>query len=210
MSKKTYIVGITGGSASGKTLFLNRLRSAFSTDELTIISQDDYYKKREFQPLDERGVENFDTPFSIDSEAFARDIRALCEGRSVEKEEYTFNNPALTPKIHTYTPAPILIVEGIFVFYFPEIAKMLDLKIFLDAKEYIKLKRRIIRDRNERGYDIEDVLYRYENHVAPTYERYIEPFKNDADIIIPNNAHFDKALEVLTGFLRSKFGKDTK
>jgi uridine kinase len=95
-------------------------------------------------------------------------------------------------------------VEGIFVFYYPEIAKLLDLKIFIDAREHIKFSRRISRDKAERGYDIEDVMYRYEKHVAPTYEKYIEPFKHEADFVIPNNLHFNKALEVITVFLKTK------
>ena len=111
------------------------------------------------------------------------------------------------PKQLVFKPAPIVVVEGIFVFYFEEVARLLDLKVYIDAKEYVKLHRRIIRDKVERGYDLEDVLYRYTNHVAPTYEKYIKPFKNDADIIIPNNNHFERGLEVLVSFLNSKIGK---
>jgi len=92
----------------------------------------------------------------------------------------------------------------IFVFYFPEIRKLLDLKVFIDAEEHIKLKRRIKRDGQERGYDMEDVLYRYEHHVAPTFDRYIRPFKAEADLIVPNNHHFEKGLEVIIGFLNQK------
>ena len=97
--------------------------------------------------------------------------------------------------------------EGIFVFYFPEISKLLDLKVFIDAQEHIKLKRRIIRDKEERGYDLEDVLYRYEKHVAPTYAKYIKPFKQDADIIVPNNTNFNKSLEILVAYLKGKVPK---
>ena len=201
---KPFIVGITGGSASGKTLFLNSLVKTFGKDELCVVSQDEYYKKREEQPLDERGISNFDTPSSIDAEQFAVDVKLLREGRTVSRQQYTFNNPALTPKILSFKPAPVIIVEGIFVFYYPEIAKLLDLKIFIDAREHIKLSRRISRDKLERGYGIEDVMYRYENHVAPTYEKYIKPFKHEADFVIPNNLHFNKALEVITTFLKTK------
>ena len=104
----------------------------------------------------------------------------------------------------TFNPAPVVVVEGLFVFYFPELAELLDLKVFIDAKDYVKLKRRIVRDNNERGYDLEDVLYRYEKHVAPTYEKYIEPFKSEADIIVPNNHHFSKGLDVLVSYLKTK------
>jgi uridine kinase len=199
-----FIVGITGGSASGKTHFLKSLVQSYKPEELCIVSQDEYYKKKEEQPKDEKGISNFDTPFSIDADQFATDISQLRQGKKVTRQQYTYNNPALTPKILTFTPAPIIIVEGIFVFYYPEIAKLLDLKIFIDAREHIKLSRRISRDKTERGYEIDDVLYRYEKHVAPTYEKYIEPFKHEADFVIPNNLHFDKALEVITLFLKTK------
>ncbi len=201
---KPFIVGITGGSASGKTSFLKSLLNAFSEEEVCLISQDNYYRPREEQPLDENGVHNFDLPESINAYEYARDIQKLRNGEIVYRLEYTYNNPDIVPKTLIFKPAPIIIVEGIFVFYFKEIAELLDLKIFIDAKEHIKLKRRIHRDQVERGYDLSDVLYRYEKHVAPTYERYIEPFKNEADIIIPNNKHFHKPLEMLVSYLKNK------
>lgn len=203
---KPFTVGITGGSASGKTLFLEKLLNSFQSNEISLISQDNYYKPMHLQPKDENGIENFDIPSSIDFDAYASDLRKIQAGESVQRKEYTFNNPNKTPKILTFDSTPILVVEGIFVFYYPELAELLDLKIFIDAKDHIKLKRRIIRDKVERGYDLDDVLYRYENHVMPTYEKYIEPFKNDADLIIPNNQNFDKALEVIRHFLRLKSG----
>lgn len=199
-----YIIGITGGSASGKTKFLNELLNVFSSSQLCLISQDNYYRPRSEQPVDENGVKNFDTPQSIDFEAYAKDILALKNGKVVQREEYTFNNPDKKPEILEFHPAPIIVVEGIFVLYYPEVARLLDLKLFIDTKEHLKLKRRIIRDNEERGYDLEDVLYRYEKHVYPTYEKYIEPFKFDADIIIPNNTHFEKALEVVISHLKDK------
>jgi uridine kinase len=199
-----YIVGITGGSASGKTLFLKSLLHAFAPHEICLISQDNYYKPRHEQPRDENGIYNFDTPFSIDFELYAQHIKDLRNGKQVIKQEYTFNNPQAVPAMLTLQASPIIVVEGIFVFYFPEIASLLDLKVFIDAAEHIKLKRRIVRDKDERGYDLEDVLYRYEKHVMPTYEKYIAPFKSDADIIIPNNLHFERGLEMLIVFLKSK------
>ncbi|WP_299704760.1 uridine kinase [uncultured Pontibacter sp.] len=202
--QKPFIVGITGGSASGKTTFLNRLLASFSPENICLISQDNYYKDREHQTRDLNGVVNFDLPSCIDDEAYAQDILQLSRGESVFRKEYTFNNPNVVPKQLEFKPAPIVVVEGIFVFYFEEIAKLLDLKVYIDAKEYIKLQRRIVRDKVERGYDLDDVLYRYTHHVAPTYEKYIKPYKNDADIIIPNNENFDRGLDVLTTYLNSK------
>lgn len=202
--KKPFIVGITGGSASGKTLFLERLLSSFEPEEVCLISQDNYYKPRHMQPIDPQGVHNFDTPFSIDFEQYAADIRKIQSGETVYREEYTFNNASKKPKMLTFASAPVVVVEGIFVLYYPELTDLLDLKIFLDAKDHIKLKRRIIRDKVERGYDLDDVLYRYEMHVMPTYEKYIEPFKNEADLIIPNNHNFDRALDVIRTYLRAR------
>ncbi|PRY16299.1 uridine kinase [Pontibacter ummariensis] len=202
--QKPFIVGITGGSASGKTTFLNKLLTSFAPENVCLISQDNYYKPRELQTRDRNGIVNFDLPSCIDDEAYAHDILKVSQGETVYRTEYTFNNPNVVPKQLEFRPAPIVVVEGIFVFYFEEIAKLLDLKVYIDAKEYIKLQRRIVRDRIERGYDLDDVLYRYTNHVAPTYEKYIKPYKNDADIIIPNNNHFEKGLEVIITFLNAK------
>lgn len=208
--QKPYIVGITGGSASGKTRFLNSLLDSFDKNDICLVSQDNYYLSRDQQPVDSNGVSNFDTPQSIDYKSFARDIATLSSGKEVTKTEYTFNNPNVTPKELVFKPAPILVVEGLFVFYYTEIVEQLDLKLFIDAKDYIKLKRRIIRDKEERGYDLDDVLYRYENHVAPTFEKYIEPFKHEADIIIPNNLHFDNALNVVVHYLNQIVAKAHK
>jgi uridine kinase len=201
---KPYIVGITGGSASGKTTFLRQLVDSFRPEDICLISQDNYYHPRETQLKDENGVINFDLPTSIDGVSYAADVQTISQGKSFSRLEYTFNNPAIIPQTLIFNPAPIVIVEGIFVFYFEAVARLLDLKIYIDAKEHVKLHRRIIRDKEERGYDLEDVLYRYLNHVAPTYEKYIKPYKQDADIVIPNNRKFDRGLEVLVSYLNGK------
>lgn len=200
---KPYIIGITGGSASGKTFFLNSLLSHFSSEEVCLISQDNYYRSQEFVPKDENNIENYDLPESIDFELYAQHIQNLKDGIIVHQKEYTFNNPTVIPNILEFRPAPIIVVEGIFVFYSYHVSRLLDLKVFIDAKEHIKIKRRIIRDNNERGYDLEDVLYRWENHVAPTYEKFIEPSKYDADIVINNNRHFENGLKILSSYMQN-------
>jgi len=201
---KPFIVGITGGSASGKTFFMKSLLAAFSDDEICRISQDNYYLPIHQIPKDRNGVENFDLPETIDHVLFAQHIAELRAGKQVQQPEYTFNNPLAIPKILTFQPKPIIIVEGIFVFYFPEVAELIDLKVFVDAKEHVKIKRRIVRDNNERGYDLDDVLYRWENHVAPTYDKYIKPLRASADIIINNHDRFDKGLDVVVAYLKTK------
>lgn len=199
---RPYVVGITGGSASGKTLFINKLLEAFRKDEICLLSQDHYYLDRQRQPRDANGIENFDQPESIDHEAFKNDIITLIAGKEIHRKEYTFNNKNREAKDLVFQPAPIIVVEGLFSFYKTEYLELYNLKLFIEANEPIKIVRRISRDKDERGYDLDDVLYRYEKHVYPTYVRYIEPFKNEADIIIPNHTSFEKALEVVISHLK--------
>lgn len=206
--KKPYIIGVTGGSGSGKTRFLDHLKQIFKEGMVTCIAQDDYYMPRDFQLVDKNGQHNFDRPESIDYEHFASDLKALSEGKTIEKQEYTFNNPKVKPRLIVKAPAPVILVEGIFIFHYSKIAALLDLKIFIDAKDYIKLQRRLKRDREERGYDADDVLYKYENHIMPSFHKYIEPYKEDADIIVPNNKDFTNALQVVEALIYSKLRGD--
>ena len=200
---KPFTIGITGGSGSGKTYFLQGLASRFNADEICLISQDNYYKPYDQQPVDENGIINFDLPITIDREALHRDLLKLKSGKNVTLKEYVFNDPKAETKLLELKTAPIIVVEGLFVQYFEEISGELDLRIFIEAKDHVKLGRRIKRDLVERNSDIEDVLYVYEHHVMPIFENLIEPIKHKADLVIPNNSNFDRALDVLTGYLKS-------
>jgi uridine kinase len=204
MDKKSpFTIGITGGSGSGKTHFLKTLSAHFNEDDVCLISQDHYYKPLDQQVRDENGIENFDLPSSIDRKQFLADILQLKAGQILRKPEYTFNKPNSQPQILEFKPAAILIVEGLFVQYFEEVATLLDLKIFMEAKVHLKVARRIRRDQSERGYDVNDVLYRFEHHVMPVYESLIEPLKHNADFIIPNNNKVDVSARVIAGFLKT-------
>ena len=199
-----YTIGITGGSGSGKTFFIKALSGHFQAEEVCLISQDHYYKPRDTQQKDEKGVTNFDLPDAIERAQFHEDILKLKRGESILKKEYAFNTPNVKLETLEFRPAPILIVEGLFVQYFQEIEQELDLKIFIEAKDYLKLSRRIRRDNEERGYDLDDVLYRYHHHVMPIYESLIEPLKHRADFIVPNNQNFERALDVLVRALKTR------
>ena len=203
---RPYIIGITGGSGSGKTSFLNRLKSFFKEEQICVLSSDNYYRPSEQQEVDAQGIANYDLPGSLYKEDFVRDVNRLIAGEMVSRLEYTYN-PNVTPKTLTFHSAPIIILEGIFVFHFEEISNLIDLKVFLYTTESTALSRRIRRDKIERNYPLEDVLYRYEKHVLPTYRKYIEPIREQADIIVNNNQNFDKGLEVLSGFLLNKLHK---
>lgn len=199
--QKPLIIGITGGSGSGKSFFVRELVRNFRKDQVCLITQDNYYKTRDQQPVDEHGVKNFDKLESIDGDKLYRDIMKLVEGQEVEILEYTFNNPDLKPHQIIFTPAPVLIIEGLMVFSWEKIRELIDYSIFIDADELIKVKRRIKRDAQERGYDLDDVLYRYEHHVAPFYNEHLEPLKKEVNVIIQNNKDFTNGLAIVRGFI---------
>ena len=194
---KPYIVGITGGSGSGKTTFLKSLSEGYSAEEVCILSMDNYYKPRTQQVYDENGDQNFDLVESIDTQAFFNDIIRLVSGETIVQEEYTFNNSLADVEMITIKPAPVMILEGLFIMHMKDLRSLLDLKIYIEAKDALKIIRRIKRDQSERNYPLEDVLYRYESHVLPSYEKYIFPYKNDVDIIINNNGNTDAVLNIL-------------
>ena len=188
MGKKPFIIGIAGGSGSGKTFFLKCFLKHFTTDEVCLVSQDDYYHPvAQGMTAEEIALYNFDLPQTIDHEHFLSDIEKLMNDETVYKKEYTFNNLNAVPKILEIKPAPILIVEGLFIFHFKGIAEKLDLKIFIEAEEEIALKRRIKRDFEERGYSREDVMYRWVNHVMPAYNEFLFPYRDESHQIIVNN-----------------------
>lgn len=205
--QRPFLVGLTGVSGSGKTTFLQQLQAAFGEEDLCVVSQDNYYRPKKEQQVDEEGVINFDLPTSIDREAFHHDVACLLKGETVQREEYTFNNASKISTMLTFEPRPIILVEGLFIYYYEEIKELLDLKLFLNVKITTALTRRIKRDRLERNYPLEDVLYRYQYHVLPTYERCIHPFEKEADIIVNNYQNFNRGLDVVLAYLRSILDK---
>lgn len=198
------IIGITGGSGSGKTLFLRQLMDKFTPGEISLLSLDNYYRPRAEQPRDDKGIENFDLPESLDQGRFSADLKRLKSGKNIIIQEYTFNNDEKKPQTLEIKATPIIVVEGIFAFYYKEISDLLDFKIFIEAPDYLMLTRRITRDAEERGYDLGDVLYRFQHHVTPSFKKYIEPLKNDSDIIIPNHNGFAVALDVVATYLHHR------
>lgn len=197
MNQKPFVIGISGGSGSGKTTFVKELARSFTPDQVCILSQDNYYKPREEQITDANNEKNFDLPESFKEQEYHKDVLRLLNGEDVVLKEYTYNNPDAEPRQVTYKAAPVIVIEGIFVFHFADVSGLMDLKIFIDADEHIKLIRRIQRDKIERNYPLEDVLYRYQHHVFPSYQKYILPYKSECDIVVNNNISFEDAMNAL-------------
>lgn len=199
-----YIIGITGGSGSGKTSFVRDLLDSYSESEISILTMDNYYFPREKQKEDKEGIKNFDLVTAIDIKSFAADLKRIIAGETVVREEYVFNNAEKQSAEIVVKSNPVVLVEGLFVMSEPEIRKLLNLSVFIHAKENLKLIRRIKRDKTERNYPLHDVLYRYEHHVLPSFESYIKPYMNDVDLIINNNTGFENGAAVLKQYIQSK------
>ena len=204
MKQKAYIVGICGGSASGKTYLLHALLKNFQESECALISQDNYYKPKHLQDTNEDGLINFDHPNSLNMDKLMEDVQQLLEGKTIHVTEYTFNKENVVPQVFTYSPTPIIILEGILIYHKKALADMMDLKVFVDADEHVRLTRRLVRDVQERDYSYEDTLRDYNKFVAPMYAQFVEPTKKICDIIIPNNHHMDVATEVIINHIRTK------
>ncbi|HTN21752.1 MAG TPA: hypothetical protein VL125_14810 [Pelobium sp.] len=188
-NKKPYVLGVAGGSGSGKTFFLKAFLNHFSADEVCLVSQDDYYIPQGEMTAEENRLHNFDLPTCIEVEQFEKDVFDLLSYKTVYKQEYTFNNPNLKPKLLEIKPAPILILEGLFIYHYQNIDAVFDYRIFIDASTEIALERRLKRDFVERGYSEEDVMYKWQNHVMPSYNDYLLPYREKCDSIIDNSTN---------------------
>ena len=197
-----YVIGISGGSGSGKSTFLMSLMDQLSDSAVTFISQDDYYLTREQQVPDSNGIKNFDLPTSIDSELLTEHLQKLMSGTDVSKQEYTFNNPLKDATTKHFKSNPVIVIEGLFIYHFQKIAEMCDMKLFIDAPTDLRIIRRINRDQVERNYPLDDVLYRYQHHVSPAYESYILPYRDSCDVIINNVNGMDSAIQLLTTHIK--------
>ena len=197
MSKAPYLIGIAGGSGSGKTSLIRALRAELPQGIVALVSQDDYYHPQEQQQRDSNGEVNYDLPTAIDMDGLVRDIDRLTSGSSIHKREYTFNQEGQEPRMMEVLPAPVVLVEGLFVLHHKSLRERFDLKVFVEASEASQLERRIRRDAQERGYGRETVQYQWDNHVLPAYREYLLPYRPICDLHIMNEKGFDRAIPVL-------------
>mgnify|MGYP001459421063 FL=1 len=195
------VFGITGCSASGKSFIVEYLKERIPSLEVSFIFQDNYYKKREDQSKDKNGNYNFDLPSSFLNTELVEDIISLKKGNKVSRKEYNFNNPNIKQENIVVFPRRTIILEGLFILSDPNIKELIDHKIFIDSKTEIMLDRRIRRDSKMRGYDRIDVEYKFENHVIPSFMKYILPEKNNADFIVENNGNGNRAAKLVYGYI---------
>ncbi len=191
------IIGIAGGTGSGKTTVVNQIINQLPTDEVCVISQDSYYKATEGLSYDERAKINFDHPRAIDFELLVKHLKDLKGGNIIDQPVYSFvshNRTKDTIKTH---PKKVVIVEGILIFNNEELRSLFDIKVFVHAETDERLIRRMKRDITERGRDINEVLNRYQDTLKPMHQQFIEPTKNFADIIIPNDKFNTVAIDIV-------------
>jgi uridine kinase len=208
-TKAPFIIGIAGGTGSGKTTVAKNLQSA-DPQNILILSHDNYYKDHSDLPLEEREKLNYDEPSSIDEELFVEQLMALKNGQSVEMPIYDFATHTRKAERVRIEPKPIIILEGILILTDPRVRDLLDLSLFIDLDADIRLARRLMRDVGERDRTFEESINQYLNSAAPMYERYVEPGKEEADLIINNEGTFEDlaaALDTIKARIEEILGK---
>mgnify|MGYP000524727227 FL=1 len=191
------IIGIAGGTGSGKTTVVNQIIKQLPTDEVCVISQDSYYNATDNMPYEERSKINFDHPRAIDFDLIIRHLKALKAGNNINQPVYSFvthNRTKDTIKTH---PRKVIIVEGILILNNKELRDLFDIKIFVHAETDERLIRRLKRDITERGRNMDEVLNRYQTTLKPMHQQFIEPTKNFADLIIPNDRFNNVAIDIV-------------
>ncbi|MEM9680662.1 MAG: uridine kinase [Bacteroidota bacterium] len=198
------IIGIAGGTGCGKTTVVNTLLNELPEGEVVVISQDSYYKDTSHLSYEERVNINFDHPRSIDFDLLVEHLNLLKQGKPIEQPVYSFVKHNRTGDTILTQPRKVIIVEGILILTNPEIRELFDIKIFVHADSDERLIRRLKRDISERGRDIDEVLTRYQTTLKPMHEQFIEPMKEYADIIIPNNKYNTVAVDIVKTIINER------
>jgi uridine kinase len=198
------IIGIAGGTGSGKTTVVQQIMNELPHTEVGIISQDSYYKESPSLSYEERSKTNFDHPRSLDFELLVSHLRELKAGNAINQPVYSFVTHNRTNDTIITNPRKVIIVEGILILSNPELRELFDIKIFVHADSDERLIRRLKRDIAERGRDMEEVLNRYQNTLKPMHQQFIEPTKAYADIIIPNDKYNTVAIDVVRAVINQK------
>jgi len=200
------IIGIAGGTGSGKTTVVRQILDELNNDEVDVISQDSYYQDTSHLPMEERKKINFDHPKSIDFDLLVSHLKDLKAGKTIEQPVYSFKDHNRTGETVITQPKKVIIVEGILILTHTDIRDMFDIKIYVHADSDERLIRRLKRDINDRGRDLEEVLWRYQTTLKPMHQQFIEPTKEFADIIIPTNRYNTVAVDIVQTIIKERLG----
>ncbi|RPH96003.1 uridine kinase [candidate division KSB1 bacterium] len=203
----SHLIGICGGSGSGKTLVASSVRDALGTDNVLLMEQDSYYRDLSHLPLGERHKVNFDHPSAFDNDLLLDHLHALLGGNAVRMPEYDYTQHTRSNKVRDILPCTVILLDGILVFEDPRLREIMDIRVYVDTDMDIRLARRIRRDIAERGRELMSVLEQWETQVRPMHDQFVEPFKRYADIIIPQGGMNTVAVDMLVTKVQSIVGK---
>ncbi|HLE63480.1 MAG TPA: uridine kinase [Pyrinomonadaceae bacterium] len=201
------IIGISGGTGSGKTTVANRILESVSASEVVFIQQDSYYRNLQDLPLDYRRLANFDHPDALDNNLLVNHVRKLRAGEAIDLPIYDFKSNNRLKETRRVEPKPIVIVEGILIFTDPRLLEHMDLKVFVDTPDDIRFIRRLRRDIAERGRTVESVNEQYLATVRPMHMQFVEPSKRYADVIIPEGGHNLVSIDLISGKIRENLAR---
>lgn len=196
------LIGIAGGSGSGKTLVARTIVRDLGSSQVVIVDQDSYYKDLEHIPYRDREARNFDHPDAFDTELLKSHLRELLEGRPVQQPIYDYTEHRRSGETREIRDHVVVVLEGILIFVDPELRALMDIKLFVDADADVRLLRRLKRDLVERGRSVDSILRQYEESVRPMHLQFVEPSKRHADVIIPGGGHNKVAIDLLQTKIR--------
>lgn len=202
------IIGICGGTGSGKTTVANKILESVSARDVAFLQQDSYYRNLNQMPLDFRQKVNFDHPDALDNDLFVEHVRALKAGRAVELPLYNFKTHTRMTETRRMEPKPITIIEGILIFAEPRLLQEMDVKVFVDTPDDIRFIRRLRRDIAERGRTVDSVVDQYLASVRPMHMQFVEPSKRVADVIIPEGGHNLVSIQLISGRIRERLANE--
>ncbi len=202
------IIGIGGGTGSGKTTVARRILENVSDEQVVFLQQDSYYRNIRDMPIELRGVINFDHPDALDNDLFINHVKALRAGEAIEMPVYDFSIHTRKAETVHIEPKPILIVEGILIFVDAMLRAQMDIKIFVDTDDDLRFIRRLQRDVNERGRTVESVIKQYLETVRPMHQQFVEPSKRHADVIIPEGGYNEVGIDLISGKIRTQLQKE--
>lgn len=202
------VIGIAGGTGSGKTTVVEKIARSFTAGEVAILTQDAYYYDNSDLSLEERRKKNFDRPDAIEFPLMVKHVEALRAGSAIHQPTYSFISCTRLDETVVIEPRQVLIIEGILCLSDEKLRSLMDVKVYVDCDSDLRLTRVIRRDMQERGRDVQQVLDRYEKTVRPSHLQFIEPTKNFADIIVPQGGMNRKAIEILTNYIKEILRKN--